>query len=274
MPTVPALLASVAGLAWLDAKTQLTYDLRLLYPYWVRSRSVRLLEKRDRINFFYVLEKHATTKATLGSPCLVYEGKTWSYKEVYDTVLRYGNWLKKHYGIASKEVVAMDFVNKPAFIFLWLAIWSLGAYPAFINCNLAGKPLVRSVKSSNSRILFVDEEVKFQVTQVLNDLENPSEGKSVEVVLFDAATEQDILNTDGVREPNSSRSGEKGSDMANLIYTSGTTGLPKPAIVSWDKAYIGGAIAGGCMAMKPSDRFYTVSFLEEISATPRQSSFE
>ncbi len=260
MSIIPALLASAAGLAWLDAKTQLTYDLNLLYPYWACSRSVRSLEKSDRVNFFYILEEHGTTKATLGLPCLVYEGNTWSYKEVYDTVLQYGTWLKKEYAIASKEVVAMDFTNKPQFVFLWLAIWSLGAYPAFINYNLTGKPLVHSVKSSNSRILFVDEEVKLQVTQVLNDLESPKEGKTVDLVFFDAATEQDILNTDGLREPDSSRAGVKGREMAILIYTSGTTGLPKPVIVSWDKAYIGGGIAGRFMAMKPTDRFYTVSF--------------
>ena len=261
MPIVPALLASAAGLAWLDAKTQLTNDLRVLYPVYTRSKRIAAFEKRDRVNLFYILEKHATTKATAGSPCLVYEAETWTYKEVYNTVLKYGTWLKQEYCIASKEIIAIDFMNKPQFIFIWLALWSLGAYPAFINYNLTGKPLLHSVKSSSCRVFFVDEEVKHQVIPVLDAFTTPGDGKPVQVVFFESATEQDILNTNGVREPDLSRAGVKGFEMANLIYTSGTTGLPKPAVVSWSKAYIGGGIAAGSMGMKPSDRFYTVSLL-------------
>ena len=267
MPTVPVLLASAAGLAWLDAKTQFTNDLRVLYPFYVRSKRIEAFEKRDRVNLFYILEKHATTKATAGSPCLVYEGKTWTYKEVYDLVLKYGTWLKQEYGIAPREIVAMDFMNKPQFIFIWLALWSLGACPAFINYNLTGKPLLHCVKSSSCRLFLVDEEVKLQVTPVLDAFTTPDNGKPVRVVVFDTATEQYILNVSAVREPDSSRAGVKGPEMANLIYTSGTTGLPKPAVVSWIKAYIGGGIAAGSMGMKSSDRFYTVSLRKK---TPRQ----
>ena len=258
-------MASVAGLAWLNAKTQLAHDVRLLYPYWVRQTSINALEKRDRVNFFYILEEHAIAKATAGKIFLVYEGKSWTFKEVYDIVLQYGAWLKKEYRVVPGEVVAMNFTNKPLFIFLWLGIWSLGAFPAFINYNLTGQPLLHSVKSSKSRLLFVDEEVKCQITQgVIDGLTTTGEGRAVEVIFFDEAAEQDVYSTEGVREPDSSRSGVKGPAMANLIYTSGTTGLPKPAIVSWSKAYIGGGIAGGCMGMKPSDRFYTVSPMDEI----------
>ncbi len=264
MPIVPTLLASVAGLAWFNAKTQLSHDLKLLYPYWNLARRIRAREKRDRVNFFYILEEHATTTATAGSPFLVYEGKIWTFKEVYDTVLQYATWLKREYGIAPREVVAMDFMNKPQFIFLWLAIWSLGACPAFINYNLTGKPLLHCVRSSNSRLLFVDEEVKSQVTEeVLDALSISEDERLVQVVFVDETTEQHILGLKGVREPDSSRAGAKGPEMANLIYTSGTTGLPKPAIVSWNKAFIGGGVSGSCMSMKPSDRFYTVSILRQ-----------
>ena len=262
MPIVSALLASAAGIAWFNAKTQLTHDLRLLYPYWARYRSVRALETRDRVNFFYVLEEHATTKALANAPFVVYEGKTWTYKEVYDTVLQYGTWLKQEYGIVPKEIIAMDFMNRPQLIFLWLAIWSLGAYPAFINYNLTGEPLLHSVKASNSRILFADEEVRPRIMQVLDALTNPGDGNPVHIVFFNEATEKDIARIKAAREPDLSRAGVKGPEVANLIYTSGTTGLPKPAVVSWNKAYIGGGIAGGCMSMAPSDRFYTVSFLQ------------
>lgn len=275
MPIVPTLLASVAGAAWLNAKTQLSHDVRLLYPYWARFRSIHAREKRDRVNFFYILEEHATAKATAGSPCLVWGGKTWTYKEVYDIVLQYGTWLKQEFSILPGEVIAMDFMNKPQFLFLWLGIWSLGAHPAFINYNLTGKSLLHSVRSSTSRLLFVDEQVKYGVSQELLDaLTTPGEEKLVQVFFFDEATEQHILSIEGVREPDSSRAGAKGPDIANLIYTSGTTGLPKPAIVSWSKVYIGSGIAAGCMSMKRSDRFYTVCFLTGKASNLRPFGFQ
>lgn len=109
------------------------------------------------------------TKKTASIEFLVYEEKSWTYKEVYDIVLKYGTWLKTTYAIAPKEIVAMDFMNSPLFIFLWMGIWSIGATPAFINYNLTGDPLVHSVKSSAARILFVDPEVKTQFTREVVD---------------------------------------------------------------------------------------------------------
>ena len=224
----------------------------------------QLLEKRDRINFFYVLEERAKAKSTANHPFVVYEGRAWTYKDVYDTVLKYATWLKKTYNVAPKEIVAMDFMNSPQFIFLWIALWSLGAHPAFINYNLTGNPLLHCIKVSTARIVFVDEEVRPNFTSEVADAvaaEGFRDGKGpVEVVFFSHDIEQQILRTEGVREPDSSRSGAVGHGMANLIFTSGTTGLPKPAIVSWNKARMAGGFVSAWAGWRRKDRFYTVSF--------------
>lgn len=52
---------------------------------------------------------------------------------------------------------------------------------------------------------------------MLNALESLGRGKPVGVVFFDAVTEQETLDTNGVREPDSSRAGVKGPKMAKFI---------------------------------------------------------
>lgn len=221
-------------------------------------------EKQDRVNLFYALEEHAQSKSTADKEFLVYEGRSWTFKETYDTALKYSTWLKKTYGIGPKEIVAMEFMNCPQFVFLWLGLWSLGAIPAFINYNLTGKPLSHSVKVSSARIIFVDSEVRSSFApETLDEFTSPNfrDGKGpIEVVFYDDDLEQEILRTKGEREPDSSRSGPIRSDMSILIYTSGTTGLPKPAIVSWGKSRVGGSYVSGFINLKKSDRFYTVSY--------------
>lgn len=256
--------ALCVGAAWLNAKAQLSYDYKLASSLIVASVRNYRAERRDQSNLFYVLEKHATTKSTGSSPFLIYNGKAWTFREVYDIVLQYGTWLKTRYAIQPREVVAMDFMNCPQFIFLWLGLWSLGACPAFINYNLTGQPLLHCIKTSTARILFVDEEVKSRFTQdVLDAVAAPGfrDGNGiVEVVDFNPGTERQILAEKGLREPDSSRAGPRMHEMANLIYTSGTTGLPKPAVVSWTKIRLGGGFTALFLGLKSDDRFYTVSF--------------
>lgn len=262
----PALLA---GAAWLNAKTQFSYDLRLARALVSSQVKIGLEEKRDHISVFYNLEKHAMTKSTADHAFLMYQGKTWTYKEAYDIVLKYGTWLKTEYGTVPKEVVAMDFMNSPVFVFLWLGIWSLGATPAFINYNLTGDPLLHSVQTSTARLLFVDENIKPRFSKdIIDTLEsgNARDGKGpVQTVFFDATLEEKIMGTEAIREPDSLRSAVR-LDMALLIFTSGTTGLPKPATVTWQKIRLMASFMPPWFGLAKSDRYYTCMPLYHSSA--------
>lgn len=264
--------ALIAGAAWLNAKAQLSYDYKLLYSLLAASISISQGERRDQVNLFYTLEKHATTKRTASYPFLIYNNEVWTFREVYDITLQYGTWLKTKYAIQPREVVAMDFTNCPQFIFLWLGLWSLGACPAFINYNLTGQPLLHCIKTSTARLLFIGEEVKSRFTQdVLDALAAPGfrDGNGVvQVIDFNIGTETQILAEKGLREPDSSRAGVQTHEMANLIYTSGTTGLPKPAVVSWNKLRLGGGFAALFLGLRNDDRFYTVSYLKPSPTIP------
>ena len=230
---------------------------------------ITLAEKRDRMSYFYSLEQHATTKSTADHAFLVYEGRTWTYKETYDIVLKYGTWVKTSYGIVPREVVAMDFMNSPVFVFLWLGIWSIGATPAFINYNLTGDPLLHSVKTSTARVLFVDQKMKPRFTKEITEtLESAGarDGKGpVQTVFFDATLEERIMGTDAVREPDSSRSAMR-LEMAMLIFTSGTTGLPKPATITWQKIGLLTGFMPSWFGLTKSDRYYTCMPLYHSSA--------
>lgn len=46
-------------------------------------------------------------------------------------VLRFSYILKNEYGVTANQTIGVDCMNKPLFIVLWLALWNIGALPAF-----------------------------------------------------------------------------------------------------------------------------------------------
>lgn len=262
IPLSIAAPAAATSLAYLNAKWSFTYDMRLLVAL-IRTVIRRVMRtKADRLNLFYFLEEHAQNSKTANKPFIVYQGKTWTFHETYQTTLRYGAWFKRRYGIKPREVVAMDFMNSAAFIFVWMGLLSIGAVPAFINYNLTKAPLTHCVKVSTARLLIVDAELRPAFPQEQLDIfaaeDFREEGGSVEVVFYDSELEAEVLQTPPIREPDSVRGNQEGPDMGMLIYTSGTTGMPKPAIVSWNKCIMGGSFVSLWMGLKLTDRVYTV----------------
>ncbi|KAI4225827.1 MAG: hypothetical protein L6R36_003624 [Xanthoria steineri] len=272
LPAAVALPALLASGVYLDARTHLSHDLKSILDLAQARGYAALSEYRNRANLFYVLESHAFATATANRPFLVYQGTTWTFRETYDTALKYGTWLRTSYNVAPKEVVALVFMNCPEFLFLMLGLWSIGAHPALINYNLTGAPLIHCLTISTARVVFIDEEISGQFTQdVTAAISSPTfrEGKGpMETVTFNATTASEISSSiTGTREPDSARSGAQLHHMAALIYTSGTTGLPKAAIVTWGKMRIGGDFVSRFLQLNGRDRFYTCMPLYHSTAT-------
>ena len=192
---------------------------------------------------------------------LIFQGRQWTYKETYDTALKYGTWLKTKYNVKAKEIVAMDFMNSEKFIFMWLGLWAIGAKPAFINYNLTGKALAHCIRVSTSRLMFIDMEVVEKLTQEVRD-----DLPGVQFEPFKPELVAEVISTDAIREPDSVRSEDKPQNMAILIYTSGTTGLPKGAIVSWAKIIVASGVVPSWMRMTQKDVFYTVRPIQLTSS--------
>jgi acyl-CoA synthetase (AMP-forming)/AMP-acid ligase II len=255
---IALLAAGLAGSAYLSARFSLEQD--LLFLRISAAATFRLLraERADQLNIFYILEQHAQHKTTASRPFLLFEGKSHTYWETYQIVLKYGAWLRARHGVKEKDIVAVDFQNSDVFIFLWLGLWAIGAKPAFINYNLAGAPLTHSLRVSTAKLALVDPRVADALTdQVRSDL------PGVQFVVMTEEVDAEARKTDPVRAPNPVRSESGRLNMALLIYTSGTTGLPKPALVSWGKVYGGTAMAAKGTGLQPADVLYTVSRLRQ-----------
>ncbi|KAI9807958.1 MAG: hypothetical protein M1825_005264 [Sarcosagium campestre] len=245
--------ATAACLAYLNARGSVSYDWLLLSSVIKSTVKLRLREHRDRVNLFYVLEEHAQSKTLADTAFIWYQGRTWTYKQMYDRVLQYGVWLKHEIGVEARDIVAMNMMNSDIFIFIWLALWSIGAIPAFINYNLTDDALRKCLQTSTARLVLIEEEVaRSMPPESLAALESCLVGgeahSPMKVVVVDAQVEALVASMKPVRQPDSLRAGAVPSGMSMLIYTSGTTGLPKPAICM--PLYHGSAvILGVCSAL-------------------------
>ncbi|KAF4624798.1 hypothetical protein G7Y89_g13372 [Cudoniella acicularis] len=255
VPLALAAPAAAATLAYLNARTGFSYDLSLIGPAVKAGLDVSRREKNDRLNFFYVLEDHAQGAAS-NDVFLIHGGREWTYKEVYQTALKYGTWLKTKYNVKPKDIVAMDFMNSEKFVFVWFGLWEIGARPAFINYNLADKALTHCIKVATASLVLVDPEVQHNITQEVRD---GLPGVTVEV--FTPELEAEAISIQAEREPNASRSESKPQNMAMLIFTSGTTGMPKAAILGLCMVLMtGGSIIIG-------RKFSTKTFWQEVRAS-------
>ena len=237
---------------------------------------MRRLERQDRINFFYGFEERALSPRDANRTWLIYNGKTWTWREAYDVVLKYAEYLQNTHGIKRREVVALDFTNKPSFLFFKLALWSLGAVPAFINTSVTGNALVHSLSTAGARLAIVDEEVAGHFTpEVVEqmascDLQGTGKGTFKSIIFDDALEESIVRDLKGMRAPDKARSGagiNSGYRNAGLVFTSGTTGLPKAAYVGYFKCYASVSFATRWAGIRRDDVFYTCMPMYHLSAS-------
>lgn len=262
MPWKYAVPAAIAGGAYLEAKFLVRKDLRMISNIFIVAARLKKYQTKDQLNAFYVLEEQAHNPSVANKVLLIFEGRRYTFREAYENVLRYGQWLKSDHGVVQGEIVAMDITNKPEFLWIAYGLLSLGAKPAFINHNLGGEALLHCVRTSTARLLLVDEDVEHHLTTdvrtALHDPSFRSGGKgATEIAVFGVKTAIRVAAFDPIREPDSVRANQSPQDIAVLIYTSGTTGFPKAATVSWQKVVGCNAYMPRLLQMRPEDRFYT-----------------
>ena len=231
---------AAAVLAYLNARTGFSADLDLLTAYITSMMSAVKEFKAGRGNMFYKLEEHALSsklanKAFIAIPPHIPKDYTqdqlkplkcqeWTYKDTYDIVLKYAAWLKQEHGIRKDDIVALDCGNNPLFIFLWFAIWSLGARPAFINTSLRGDALLHCIKTSSACLFLVDGGLHDVLSEkVVSALPTGSkDGAPVATSLLDKELQHRVSRMPGFRAEDNERLNDP-LDMAMLIFTSGTT---------------------------------------------------
>ncbi|GIZ39320.1 hypothetical protein CKM354_000270700 [Cercospora kikuchii] len=270
---VPA--AAIA--AYLNGRYQITTDIWAITSAIWYQIFLKRLEKQDRVNVFYRFEELAKTPTQAGKLFLVVpkdenepNAQTeWTYAEAYALILKYARWLKETHGVRKEEIIAMNFKNTPQFIWLWFALWSLGAIPAFINSNLRDNAFIHCAKISTTRLLILDPEIAEEAltNEAVAAFKPDNKGHAIDTVILDTATQATIASLTPYRAPDSERSGVIVASTSLLIYTSGTTGLPKAANVAWGKSLSGVNFFPKLLGMKADDRYYTAMPLYHSSAS-------
>lgn len=282
--------AAVVGSQLLEAKLHVSEDLRLIKNVVAKAVPYLYAVKRGRASYWYLFEKAALKypdnlavafprprkdapppkKDAEGYP--IYDDQftmeRYTYRELYSMVLRLSYILKNDYGVTSKDTIGVSCMNKPLFLLLWLALWNIGAVPAFLNYNTKDKPLVHCIKIADVSQVFIDPDCAepMKETEPLLNEELPN-------VKLHYINEPELLKvlSDRARPKhrapdNTRRPEDKDSSCSLLIYTSGTTGLPKAGIMSWRKAFMATAFFGTIMKIGKNSTVMTAMPLYHSTA--------
>ncbi|KAK5944143.1 hypothetical protein PMZ80_003424 [Knufia obscura] len=226
------LAAATLGVMYADAKYLIRNDIFSGSLATISTAAQKFTEERlktNRMLVYHNFECWASNPETASNLFLIFENKTWTYKQFFDQIGRVGNWLIQELNIQKHEIVAIDGGNSPEYLLLWFGLESIGASPAFINCNLTKEPLIHSVKLCQSRYLISDTDVRPLVEPCREALDSAN----CKIIYFDQALFESFRteSTYGTIPPADRRIDILPTDTAGLIYTSGTTGLPKGTIM-------------------------------------------
>jgi Acyl-CoA synthetases (AMP-forming)/AMP-acid ligases II len=273
--------AAVLGSQLLDAKYHIKEDFMLTQKVVKSAVPYLYACARGRASFWYYFERAAQKypnnlavafpRPKKDAPPIkrdadgfkIYDDQftveKYTYKELYAMVLRLSHILKYDYGVTGDTTIAIDSMNKPLFIILWMALWNLGATPAFLNFNSKDAALVHCLKISDVAQVFIDpdcaEPIRLTEDRIRDELPH---------VKLHYMNEEELLRVlcdksrpkfrcpDELRKPNDSD-----FSCCALIYTSGTTGLPKAGIMSWRKAFMAASIFGYIMKIDKNANILT-----------------
>ncbi|ODV69691.1 acetyl-CoA synthetase-like protein [Hyphopichia burtonii NRRL Y-1933] len=282
--------AAVLGSQLLDAKYHVKDDVLLIRKVVASAVPFLINCYRGRASYWYYFEKTVfkyPNNLAVSFPRPLKDGPSakidengyaiyddqfhleqYTYKELYDMILRLSYILKFDYGVTAEQTIAVDCMNKPLFIILWFALWNIGAVPAFLNFNTKDKPLVHCLKIANVSQVFIDpdcqEPIKDTESLINEELPNVKLHYMNEVELLKVLSDKTRPKH---RAPDHTRRPEDSDhSCCALIYTSGTTGFPKAGIMSWRKAFMAAAFFGYIMKIKKNSNILTAMPLYHSTA--------
>ncbi|TKA75217.1 hypothetical protein B0A55_05890 [Friedmanniomyces simplex] len=169
-----AVAGGAAAAAYLDAKLHVRHDLAagvLTDPVARAQEYVAQRQGQRRMLIYHLLEDNVLSNRS-GNLFLEYEGRSWTYKQFYDSVQRVGNWLMNDIGVRQGEMVALNGLNSAEYLFLWFALEGIGARIAFTNCHLTDKTFWPEVcESKANRLQYVGELCRYLVNAPPHPLE-------------------------------------------------------------------------------------------------------
>lgn len=158
-----------------------------------------------------------SAKTRLNAECLWSRDGCYSWTQTYDKANQWAQWFITQ-GVKPHDYVAFYLNNSPDFIFAWLGLWAVGAAPAMINYNLAGKALLHCLKVSGANLLLVDEESTFK--QRIEDVQTQIETElGMRVCIVDSNVTNEIRSQNAARPEDAYREGVRGDWPMAMFYT-------------------------------------------------------
>eukprot|EP00004_Rigifila_ramosa_P013979 TRINITY_DN313_c0_g1_i1.p1 TRINITY_DN313_c0_g1~~TRINITY_DN313_c0_g1_i1.p1 ORF type:complete len:647 (+),score=170.85 TRINITY_DN313_c0_g1_i1:78-2018(+) len=195
--------------------------------------------------------------ATPNKAAIIFEGKTWTYRELDALANQVANWAIQK-GIKKGDVVALVMENCPEYVAFWLGLSKMGAVTALINTNLRGKPITHSIGVSGAKVVVLGSEMVEQVGAVLKGAMPEAEFFVLGSPVAGYTHLNPLLAAASTKRPDKAiRSTIKSTDPLFYIYTSGTTGLPKAAIIKHIRFYLMGRSAVNMYGINSDDVIYT-----------------
>lgn len=261
LQTAATIAGGLATAAYLDARFLIRNDLRTGSATRNQQKAAKFVTKRFAENrglIYHDFETHALGK-NAGNIFLIFEGRSWTYKEFYDDVQLVGNWLMNDLQIKQHEMVALDGPNSPEYVMFLVALSGIGACAAYINSNLTSTPMVHSAKLSGSRYLLADRAVQ----NLVHPCEAALTKENIQTIYYDGRLTTSLK--DKTPLPSARREGLDPNAVARLIYTSGTTGLPKGVMLARSRELFSAKHVSQYLGLKPGVRMYTCLPLYHVS---------
>jgi long-chain acyl-CoA synthetase len=179
---------------------------------------------------------------------LIFEGKSFTYKQLNELVNRAANGLQG-LGVKRGDRVALFLPNIPEFVISYLGILKIGAIAVSISAMLKCDEVRLILNDCEAKVVITTESLSRQVPDaelaylehILIAESEANKRSSLEEMMANASPEARAIKMER-HEP------------AAILYTSGTTGFPKGATLSHGNVISNIYAKNRCCKMQPEDR--------------------
>ena len=197
---------------------------------------------------------------------LIFEDKTWTYKELEAEIARVASVLKHELGVQKGDRVGILSFNRPEYLTLLFACARLGAMLNPINWRLEVPELMFICENAGHKVLLLEK--------AFDKLVGPFQEKG----LTGAVIGFDYSPNDGKVWSEFASKGDAPTDNVGaleddilLVYTSGTTGTPKGAVLTQDNLQWNALNAVHMMNLTAEDHVLTMLPLFHVGGLNNQT---
>ncbi len=179
---------------------------------------------------------------------LIFEGKSFTYKDVDEMANRVANALRG-LNIERGQRVALFLPNIPEFIISYLGILKIGAIAVSLNVMLKKNEVRFILDDCSAKILITTDSLSENVPE-----EELPELKHILIAEGEARKGISLKQLMSCASPDAHAVEMERNDPAAIIYTSGTTGFPKGATLSHGNVISNVYAANHCYKIQPEDK--------------------